>query len=293
MKLAVKTKIKLATAASHIAVAGYSVFGRDAVGNFKRSGLNWSLDLREGIDFSIWLLGAYEPDLAKCYENILPRGATVLDVGANVGAHTLRLARVVGPSGKVHAFEPTGFAIGKLKRNLALNPEVSQVVEAHHMFLGENDSPDAPSEICASWPLGSQPPGELSEFCGLPQSTAGAVSMRLDTFVENARLQRIDFVKLDVDGHEAEVLAGGVKTIEQFYPDFVVELAPFVPQASGWSFGQLVSYFTDRGYCFHSITTGLSLPRQSDELLREIPAGTSLNVLARHESRPSMDVDRS
>lgn len=267
--------------------------GVGAVGTFKRSDLQWSLDLREGIDFSIWLLGAYEPDLAKCYESILPRGATVLDVGANVGAHTLRLARAVGPTGKVHAFEPTGFAIGKLKRNLALNPELSGVVEVQHMFLGDKDSPDAPSEICASWPLGSQPPGELSDFCGLPQSTNGAVSMRLDTFVENARLQHIDFVKLDVDGHEAEVLAGGAKTIEQFFPDFVVELAPFVPQASGWSFGQLVSFFTDRGYRFHSIATGLSLPRQSDELLRGIPAGTSLNVLARHESRPPINFDRA
>lgn len=293
MKLSVRNKILLASLASSLVRNVRGVAGLPPEGEFKRSGLSWDLDLREGIDFSIWLLGAYEPDLAKCYENILPRGATVLDVGANVGAHTLRLARSVGPSGKVHAFEPTGFAIGKLKRNLALNPEVSQVVEAHHMFLGEKDSPDAPSKICASWPLGSQPPGELSEFCGLPQSTDGAVSMRLDTFVENARLQRIDFVKLDVDGHEAEVLAGGVKTIEQFYPDFVVELAPFVPQASGWSFGQLVSYFTDHGYCFHSITNGLSLPRQSDQLLREIPAGTSLNVLARHESRPSMNFNRS
>jgi FkbM family methyltransferase len=287
MKLSVKTKIRLASAASQMVIAARRAFGREPSGVFKRSGLLWALDLREGIDFSIWLLGAYEPDLAKCYEKILPRGATVLDIGANVGAHTLRLARRIGPNGKVHAFEPTGFAIEKLKRNLALNPELSHVVECHHTFLGDKDSPDAPSEICASWPLGSQASGELSDFCGLPRSTDGAGSMRLDTFVENAKLEQVDFVKLDVDGHEAEVLAGGVKTVERFRPDFVVELAPFVPQASGWSFQQLVSFFTDRGYGFHSVATGRGLPQESSDLLREIPAGASLNVFARHRSTPS------
>jgi hypothetical protein len=111
--------------------------------------------------------------------------------------------------------------------------------------------------------------------------------MRLDTFVENAKLEQVDFVKLDVDGHEAEVLAGGVKTVERFRPDFVVELAPFVPQASGWSFQQLVSFFTDRGYGFHSVATGRGLPQESSDLLREIPAGASLNIFARHRSTPS------
>jgi FkbM family methyltransferase len=285
VKLSVKSKIAIASVASQVVLIARRFAGVGPTGVFTRSGLRWSLDLHEGIDFSIWLLGAYEPDLAKCYEKLLPSGATVLDVGANVGAHTLRLARAVGPTGKVHAFEPTRFAIGKLQRNLSLNPELEPVVAVHHMFLGDKDSAEAPAEICASWPLGSQSSGELSNFCGLPLSTAGANSMTLDSFADKTKLEKLDFIKLDVDGHEAEVLVGGTKTIERFRPDFVVELAPFVPQASGWSFQELVSFFTSRGYAFYDNSSGRRLPADSDDLLREIPAGASLNVLARHPSR--------
>lgn len=288
MRLSVKNKIRLASAASRVVIGGYALVGRGPVGEFKRSGLNWLLDLREGIDFAIWLLGGYEPELSKFYERIIPTGATVLDVGANIGAHTLRLARSVGPAGKVHAFEPTGFAMEKLKRNLALNSDLASIVDVHHIFLGHKDSGGAPPEICASWPLGAKGSDEeLSDFCGLPRSTDGARSMTLDSFAEHAKLERVDFVKLDVDGHEAQVLAGAVKVIERFRPDFVTEFAPFVPQASGWSFQELVSFFLDRGYGFYDIETCGDLPGSADELSQRIPSGAGLNVFARHRSKNS------
>src|SRR2546423_1295891 len=87
-----------------------------------RQGVKWTLDLNEGIDFSIWLLGGFEPQTLRQYEKLVKPGSTVIDIGANVGAHTLPFARLVGKSGRVVAFEPTKWAIGKLKRNLELNP---------------------------------------------------------------------------------------------------------------------------------------------------------------------------
>lgn len=59
----------------------------------------------------------------------------MLDIGANIGSHTLPLAQMVGPSGRVYSFEPTDYAFGKQRRNLSLNPELSKRVNALQSML--------------------------------------------------------------------------------------------------------------------------------------------------------------
>src|SRR5580692_10186007 len=115
-------KIALARAVQMPVVAARSLARLGAVTTVRRRRVNWALDLREGIDFSIWLLGAFELATVRAYERLVRRGDTVLDIGANIGAHTLHLARAVGAEGKVWAIEPTDYAIGKLRDNMALNP---------------------------------------------------------------------------------------------------------------------------------------------------------------------------
>jgi tRNA G37 N-methylase Trm5 len=66
-----------------------------------RNGLVWELDLSEGIDLAIFLFGQFESATAKAIERLVRPGAIVLDIGANIGAHTLPLARLVGSEGKV------------------------------------------------------------------------------------------------------------------------------------------------------------------------------------------------
>ncbi len=102
----------------------------------RRRGVAWTLDLREGIDFSIWLLGAFELSTVRAYQRILRPGAIVLDIGANIGAHTLHLARAVGTEGKVWAIEPTDYAMGKLKTNIALNPELAPRIVGCQLHAG-------------------------------------------------------------------------------------------------------------------------------------------------------------
>ena len=97
-----------------------SAWGRRLVGGgpelvTSRQGLTWQLDLREGIDLSIYLLGRFEPSTVRCYTRLVNPGDVVLDVGANIGAHTLPLARLVGEAGRVIAFELTRYAFLKLQ----------------------------------------------------------------------------------------------------------------------------------------------------------------------------------
>lgn len=72
------------------------------------------------------LLGEFEPHIRTLIRRYLRPGMVAVDVGANIGLHTLQMARAVGPQGRVYAVEPAPDNLKYLKRNIALN-RLSQV----------------------------------------------------------------------------------------------------------------------------------------------------------------------
>src|ERR1017187_5817995 len=84
-----------------------------------RMGVNWDLDLDEGIDLSIYLLGAYERSMLRAYSSMIPSVNVLFDMGPNTGPHTLQFARLVAPLGRVFSFEPTDYAAAKIRLNLS------------------------------------------------------------------------------------------------------------------------------------------------------------------------------
>ena len=94
----------------------------------KRGGIFWYLNLNEGIDFAIYLTGKFEPETVTTMASLLKSGDVALDVGANNGAHTLGMARMVGEKGRVIAFEPTKYAFDKLVANATLNPNLQSII---------------------------------------------------------------------------------------------------------------------------------------------------------------------
>ena len=86
-----------------------------------RDGITYSLDLRESVDRGIFLLG-WEPLTISWLNKNLKIGDVVIEVGANIGAHSLIMSSIIGPDGSLYCFEPTNFAFDKLTTNFALNP---------------------------------------------------------------------------------------------------------------------------------------------------------------------------
>ena len=271
-------KIQLAGAMYRVISMARKVAGANDSVRVIRKGLRWELDLSEGIDLAIFAFGQFENETAKALAGIVKPGAIVLDIGANIGAHTLPLARLVGPTGKVYAFEPTQYAFDKLKQNLALNSELINRVVAEQIRLTRPGAYD-PGEIYSSWKVVGHE-ARHHKHLGIAKSSEGAKSVTLDEYCQNAGLQKVDFIKLDVDGFEVEVIKGGISTLRQFRPPICMELSPYVLEERETSAEELLSELRGCGYQLVDLKSRDKVTRQDGRLRTEIPDGSGINVLA-------------
>ena len=278
MLLTTRQKISLARQCQRPLVAARRLLGLGAETEVRRGGLRWQLDLNEGIDLSIFLLGAFERRTIRAYRKIVRAGDLVLDIGANVGAHTLPLARQVGPSGRVIAFEPTDFAFAKLSRNVALNPDLAERITLSRTMLVDAGE-TLPETLYASWPVHGQ--GVHPTLRARAMSTAQARAVTLDAFA--ADLPRIDFIKLDVDGHEARVLRGARAALGRFRPTMIVELAPYTldDAPGGDALDELLELLREARYVLTELGSARRLPDRTRELRALIPDGGGVNAIAR------------
>ena len=245
----------------------------------RRAGVRWELDLREGIDFAIWLRNCFEPTTVAAYRRLLRPGAVAVDIGANIGAHTLLLADAVGPTGRVVAFEPSAVAFARLGVNLGLNPALAERVSAWQtMLLGSNEAP-LPAEVISSWPL--LPRRQLHPTMpGRLQPTTGGGHGTLDAALARIGVEAVDLIKLDVDGFEADVLDGASETLSRFRPPVLAELAPFVLDGTGRDISEVIERFSAQGYQLWTLNGARPVgPTDIDELVRR---RASMNVMACH-----------
>lgn len=139
--------------------------------------------------------------------------STVLDIGANIGSHTVPLAQHVGPNGRVYAFEPQRVVFQLLCANVALNSLTN--VECHWAALAESPGTVLIPEIDYTREA-NYGAIEISKFAvGRP-----VPKITLDDLVS---LPRVDLIKIDVEGMEERVIRGGSEFFKKFRPLLYVE----------------------------------------------------------------------
>ena len=278
--LSVRNKMLIARMANRALRPLRRIAGLGMRARCKRSGIEWDLDLDEGIDLSIFLLGAYEPATHRAYASLIRPGDIVWDIGANIGAHTLHFANLVGRSGRVFAFEPTDYAVARLRENLALNLGLLPRVSVQQRFLVAEGGDPMPTGAFSRWPVGPSSHDVDAGHLGKREAIAGAQAVSADDFFEAEGLGRLDFVKIDVDGCEAVVMRGFRRSLARFRPRILVELAPYVYQREGApEFDGLVSLIGELGYRITIARTGRAIPCDPSALRRIISPGSSMNCL--------------
>lgn len=176
-------------------------------------------DLGSFVDWNVYFYGAYELGILQ----LLARAADMagpevifLDVGANVGQHSLFMAR---HADQVHAFEPWATARQRLEDMLVENAVGN--VHVHGYALGESER-DLPFYAPASANLGT------GSFCPDVNDNRSVGRLRVrrgDDVVAELGLSRVDVIKIDTEGFEAQVLAGFGTVLSRFAPVIVVEIS--------------------------------------------------------------------
>lgn len=178
--------------------------------------LPWSVSIRidtgERIGRSIWRSGIHDLSVMEALWRLLDRGDTVIDVGANIGYTASLMARRTGSTGRVHCFEPHPEVFACLEENIALFAEAKGLapIDAHRVALSDRTG-------CATFECGegfaeNRGSGRISsrDSAVADGSQLGVPTARLDDFLhgQGARL-----VKIDVEGHELQVLRGAEQAL--------------------------------------------------------------------------------
>lgn len=140
-------------------------------------------------------LGSYEYEKRRTMEALITPGSVVYDVGAHVGFYTLLFSELVGPAGRVVAFEPNPRNVGYLKKHLELNG----ITNAHVVEAAASDF----TGMAAFADDSTSFTGRLSTRGNLDVST-----VTLDEFVQREIAPKPDYIKIDVEGAELSVLRG-------------------------------------------------------------------------------------
>ena len=279
LNISTKTKIQ----AARLVATGFNfarkLSGQDSQLLATRRGLTWALDLNEGIDFAIYLMGAFEPNTIAAYKRLLKPGDIAIDIGANIGAHTLHLAKLVGSEGRVFAFEPGADIYQKLKKNQSLNENIANRIETRQIMLLAEDNASLPENIYARWPLKSTEAAHPL-LRGVAISTAGARTLTLDTVIAQQELTHIDLIKLDVDGYEFDVLCGAQKSVATYKPAIIFEHSPYTSMERGLKAEAIEELLQEFGYKFFNLDG--TMYGEDGRNLPTPKTGSSLNVLAIH-----------
>jgi FkbM family methyltransferase len=165
-----------------------------------------------------FMFGTHDPEVQYALSRLLAPGMVAYDIGANVGFTAMLAAKRVGPSGRVVCFEPQAEAAAQIGHNARLN--AFAFVDVHQVALAaaEGDAEFFVSEE-STW-------GRLSQAGPAPQQS-GVIRVpmrRLDDYAAAKGVPPPDVVKMDVEGVEAEVIAGAKALLGRSRPVMVIEL---------------------------------------------------------------------
>ena len=207
-----------------------------------------ALDPANGfLDSHIFITGAYELDILAVMKQHLHPGEVFIDIGGNIGWHSLFAASIVGSSGHVHTFEP----LPKLQAQFTSSVEANNFTDIIELYPFGVSNKTEKQRIY----LNSKNMGNSSLFINHKQESLDIELKPADEVL--AQLPRVDLIKIDTEGAELAVLQGLITTLASKRPTLIIEFSP-----SFWGEDKLA-----RGQEFMSIL------RNANYTIRDIELG--------------------
>ncbi len=208
-------------------------------------GYKFHCSFRDPIAREVFFAGCYEAQESAFVRAWLKSGMSFIDAGANWGLFTLMAAGLVGPAGKVIALEPDPRVFLKLKSNIERN-------QLKHVRAFQEAAADRDGELqLAGHDEIKENSGmsRLVESGGASPLTFSVRSRRLDALLDEAGLDTVDLLKMDVEGAEHMVLAGMEAGLKRFrYRCILLELHPLHPGETRPTLRQITEILLAKGY---------------------------------------------
>jgi len=203
-------------------------------------------DLAEHMGSQIFFRGAYSGGQLKILRRLLDQDSVFVDAGANQGEFTVCAASVIA-DGTVHAFEPVPNVRQHLERNLEANGFTNVVIQS--VGLSDASADEVPIYGADStFHDGTQHIGlpTLFRVSGRSEALALIALRRLDDVLPDH--QRVNVIKIDVEGAEWAVLKGAEATIARERPAIIFEANEETYEAAGYSMSDVFEWMRARGY---------------------------------------------
>ncbi|QLH04009.1 hypothetical protein C5F49_00730 [Nitrosopumilus oxyclinae] len=174
-----------------------------------------------GISTELSIFKCHEPINTQIISRILKKGMTCLDIGGNIGYYVLLERKLVGDEGKIIVFEPLPRNYQYLEKNIRLQNVKN--ISAYNFACGDKEGKatffiNKKSNGCKVIAEGVSPPDpSLGTLTEVPIKI-------LDPFIEELKLEQVDFIRMDSEGYELHILKGLRRTLQKFKPIISIEL---------------------------------------------------------------------
>jgi FkbM family methyltransferase len=203
-------------------------------------------------------------DVSKMFYHLqdlkIKQNAVIFDVGANIGLYSLSYA-ILYQNANIFSFEPHPNTFSKLQTSINLNKDLKTRIKIFNIGLSNRNG-----FLDISIPTSSQHPrydpeknildSELCSIHGEGDHKIKCSFETLDNFCHHNGIKKIDFIKIDVEGHEYEVLEGAEKSIESTKPIICIEYNEITRTLSNYDNESFEKFFRDRGYTIYGLEYG-------------------------------------
>lgn len=202
---------------------------------------------------SSWFLGrTYDENENKFISRFIKPGFISFDIGANQGFYTIFLAKLAGSQGKVFAFEPAPSEFRKLRWNMLINRLRNVVMESLALGCQEGSSD---MYLCLSGKGSYSSLRSPSEDVKARKKLIRVAITTLDAYIQHNNIPTIDFIKIDVEGGELDVLKGGIDALSRLRPVIMCEIADIRTRQWGYRASEIYKFLAEHGYRWYRTTT--------------------------------------
>ena len=167
----------------------------------------------------------------------------VIDAGANCGHLSIFFSKLVGQEGKVFAFEPDKFNIDRILKNVKLNEDLFENIEIKDLLLWNKN------EFIDFYEAGTV--GSSAVWIPDNEHCVKKEAVRIDDWVKANYIEKLDFIKMDIEGAELEALEGCVETIKTLKPNFAI--ASYHVVNNEQTFIKVEQFFASINYPFKTV----------------------------------------